>query len=224
MTGEMEESKFFRFCRMQNLRIALGKNQIPEGAEEIIPIFNKFYHGQNRGTLQDEMGHREPRKMNKTKLRSDKSLIEFVVDWSRNRRAHFQIRAPEVTTSIHEERFGQRFEAHVDGNNCVLFRENPDIRSTELVGTILMIFLHNREPHFVIQQYRNLTADNTVLDPFRRFPSAGYLVYADCEPEWRVVPFSSIISHFAKTRLPKAFNTSLGFDSLVFHVLPLPGY
>jgi hypothetical protein len=106
-----------------------------------------------------------------------------------------QIRASEVTSTVRsEESFGQLFEAHVDKNNCVLFFFGK--MSTQSVGTNPMRFLHNTNPFSSSSNF----VDKTVLDTFRRLPSAGYLVSVDCEPEWRVAPFSSILSHFAKTR------------------------
>jgi len=81
------------------------------------------------------------------KFQSDKSLTEFVTNWLRNRRTCSQIRASEVTSTVRsEECFGQRFEAHVDGNNCVLFFGKPDFRSTQSVGTILEISPQPRTP------------------------------------------------------------------------------
>jgi len=103
-----------------------------------------------------------------------------------------QIRASEVTSTVRsEESFGQLFEAHVDENNCVLFFWKTGLHVNAISGD---------KPYEISPQHEPLFVIKTVLDTFRRLPSAGYLVSVDCEPEWRVAPFSSILSHFAKTR------------------------
>lgn len=228
MVGEMEESKFYRFCRMQNLRIAVEKNQLPDGAHDIIPIFNKSYHGHNRGTLQDEMGRQEPQKLKLREKNSppDKIVLKFIETWVRQKKGYSGKFPLKLEIIPRENRFGQRFEPQVPGNNRVVFTESPTsgLSTTAVgLGTILGIFLHHGEAHFVVQQFRELTGDDAVCDPFRSLPSAGYLVCDGYENDWKVVPFSSIRSHFAKTRLPKTVSKDLGIQLPVFHALPLLG-
>ena len=223
----MEESKFYRFCRMQNLRVAVEKTQLPDGAHDIVPIFNKFYHGHNRGTLQDEMGRQEPQKhRSREKYPPADSVMKFIEAWVQKGKENSRILPPKVTIIPREDRFGQRFEPHVPGNNRVIFTEGRDsdlLTNFPGVGTICAIFLHLGKPHVVVQQFRQLTADNAAHDPFRRLPSAGYLVCDAYEKEWKVICFSNVRSHFVKTHLPKSVSNDLGIQHPVFHVLPLPG-
>src|SRR6266581_8882654 len=143
VAGEMEESKFYRFCRMQNLCVAVEKDQLPDGAHGIIPIFNKSYYGHNHGTLQDEMGHREPQKPRPKGKRSpsEKTVLNFIEAWLQKMGEYPGIHPPKVTAILQEDRFGQRFEPQANGNNHILFTESQD--TSLRVGTISEIFLHH---------------------------------------------------------------------------------
>lgn len=211
---------------MQNLRIAVQRAQLPDGAHDIVPVFNTFYHGHNRGTLQDEMGRQEPQKR-REKDPSGDSILKFIEAWVAKGKENSGIRSPKVTTIPREDRFGQRFEPRVSGNNRIIFTEGPGSglsTPSQGVGTICAIFLHLGEPHFVVQQYQQLTEPDAVCDPFRRLPSAGYLVCDSYEGAWKVVRFSNVRSHFAKTLIPRSVSDELGIQHPVFHVLPLAGY
>jgi hypothetical protein len=215
MIGEMEETKFFRFCRMQALRALFNEGQLPDGAHEIIPIFLATYHGQSRGTLQDEMGRTNPRQRHNKSTSSE--ALKVMQDWVK----HGQSSAgpsPKITSLSYVARFRQRFEALKGGNSHVIFEDSCG--GTTSVGTIQGIFECDGESYFVIRQHLHLSPEDAPRDFFRQLPSAGYLVYSTFESDFTVVPFPRIKSHLAKT----SFDPSdLGIKSPCFHILPLPG-
>jgi hypothetical protein len=90
-------------------------------------------------------------------------------------------------------------------------------------GKIKQIFTYSSGPpsrlqvYFVIQRFKELSAQEALQDPYRRYPLvAGCLYHPELEDKIEVVPSEKIISHFA--HIPhdrKVF----GFPC--FHALPL---
>lgn len=201
---------------MQTLRAVFDENQLPDGASEIIPIFLATYHGQSRGTLQDEMGQKRSEQPHRRNI-SDEAL-KLMQDWVKLN--HSPTGPPgKVTTLPCARRSRQRFEALKGGNSYVTFEDSGgDITA---VGTILRIFEFNGETYFAIRRHRQLSSEDALFDIFRQLPSAGYLVYRAFEDDLALVPFSRIRSHLAKTSLELS-ELGIKISSPCFHVLPLP--
>jgi hypothetical protein len=88
-------------------------------------------------------------------------------------------------------------------------------------GKIKQIFTYPfRSPskvYFVIQKFRELSSQEALRDPYRRFPSVGGRLYhPELEDEIEVVPSQEIVAHFAHTP-----HDEQDFGFSCFHALPL---
>jgi hypothetical protein len=90
-------------------------------------------------------------------------------------------------------------------------------------GKIKQIFTYpfdlpgSQEAYVVVQKFKELSAQEAVQDPYRRYPLVGGRLYhSELQEQFEVVMVQDIISHFAYTP-----HDGLDFGFPCFHALPL---
>lgn len=90
-------------------------------------------------------------------------------------------------------------------------------------GKIKQIFTYpfdlpgSKEAYIVVQRFKELSAQDAMQDPYRRYPMVGgRLYYPELEEQLEVVTVQDVIAHFAYTP-----HDGLEFGFPCFHALPL---
>ncbi|KAJ3506586.1 hypothetical protein NLJ89_g6792 [Agrocybe chaxingu] len=210
--GEMEKTKFKRFCQMQNLRALFSECQIPKVAQSIIETFEAHFQVDIRGTLSSETSRpRGPHsiwyieavqwdtKAGGSLFQSLQNLIHSLSPIAGSGYIPNRIRLLQGL-----DRNGQLFECRPKLNNANILFQKPG--TDELaVGVIDFLFLHTRvhglderrmEAFAVVLEYELLSAQDSLVDPFISFPHVGgYLRYDRLRQLAILIPFKNIVAH-----------------------------
>lgn len=228
----MEQSKFIRFCRVQNLRIMFHEAHLPPELLSLISFYEKRFQMNINGTLledydpaleQDETkrGNFNVGAKNTDKDR-DKRYAAVLQSWMSNPSSPPAVTgkgdSPKATILAYIERNGRRFQSGESSNGYVIFQQHDSLcYSPGRIVSILSLLgpgSTNQSIYLLIRRYQTLSEEHTALDPYRQISHCGYLVYDNLEPEYSIVPISDIVTHFAYTK------RSL-FQTECIHVLPL---
>lgn len=227
--GQMEESKFLRFCRIQNLRAIFSQMNLPPELRSVVSFYQKRFHIQ--GTLFEDDHILEedniPLRPGK-KSEADKYYIKILQEWISSplssTKSKFAFSKATILPWI--DRNGKRFQPGNGGNGHVLFQNPGALEPSYMPGCIFSIISlpersqgnnNKAEVYVLLKKFQILSAKDTLQDTYRRIPHGGYLVYKDHAPDYTVVPIADIVTHFAFI----SRNIS-GIERQCIHILPLP--
>jgi len=218
MAGDLEKSKFLRFCRSQNLRHLFTEAQLPVEILPIIATFEKRYKVNIRGTLLDDAGsygiEQRIKLGGKHQPDIDGSHIACIRDYLSSNDNNTGIKEFIPSRAVvlqHVERNGRRYQSGGNPNGLIIF-SSPD--TTPKAGQIVLIFLYSSHTFVIIRPFRELEASYRPFDfTLGLAEAAGYLSSAEVESALILVPFTKILSHFA--------SISVGTEPPLLHVLPI---
>ena len=237
--GELEKTLFERICMAQRLK---GHISLCEGmGNSLKPFFDGFegyLDPKVKGTLfenltsvnmQQKVFQGEECRLEKDVL---KHLEEFLVriGKSENPRVsgHVQGTATNAGAKARQyQKFSYRgaiFSPYLFSDrdsHVVIGRAGIRIPSDWYAGKIKQIFTYPfsspSRVYFVIQKFRELSSQEGLQDPYRRFPLVGGRLYhPELEDEIELVTSQEIIAHFAHTP-----HDERDFGFPCFHALPL---
>lgn len=229
-TGEMEESKFLRFCRIQNLRVLFNESRLPPQLLSIVSLYEKRFQISINGTLSEDFGVKEDiarcdiiTDRRKILTETDKFHIQLLGEWFSKQSSTYKSLSKAAIVA-HVERNGKRFQSGNAGNGHVVFQVFREGVRSYLPGRIMSIISLPRPQqdtstpsiHILIRRYQTLSEEDTASDFYRGLAHCGYLVYNDLEPTYTVVPFRDVIAHFAFAERQVS-----GIERKCLHVLPL---
>lgn len=216
VAGDLEKSKFLRFCRIQNLRHLFTEAQLPAEILPIIATFEKRYKVNVRGTLLDDVGsygiEQQIKLGSKRQTVIDGNHIACIRDFLSNNNIGIKEFIPSRAVILqHVERNGRRYQSGGNPNGLVIF-SSPD--TTPKAGQIVLIFSYFSHIFAIISPFRELKA---FYRPFNftlgLAEAAGYLSSAELESALTLVPFTKILSHFA--------SISVSTEPPLLHILPI---
>ena len=225
----MEGTMFTNFCRTQNLRILFTERNLPLEAHPIIEAFERRYKINVKGTILHDgssstsaatvKGGKTEQPMPSHIHIGLQKLLGMIDGAEKPMLYTNQIRLIDAV-----ERFGQLFEALPSRNNAhVMFQRSPNALWS--AGVLESLFTHQRQLgtniitqiFAVIQEYEELSDNDTQHDLYRNFPVAGgHLCYNQLRQKSVLVPFGNIVGHTSHMVLHV---DGVGRECL--HVLPL---
>lgn len=216
-----------RFCCRQNLRALFY--QLPARLKTFAQSFKAVFESNIRGTLFSDLRSIDNELRDildpddaAQDLISGKShhLSLDIYEALRRRDSGADRHAISLRAVDHD---GARYKPHSSGpkDSHVVFRapDNEDWRA----GRVRDIFTQDggsattKKIWLAVDEYTSLSAEDQVLDPYRKFPIAGgRLFYADFEPGPRILALEDIICHstMIKRQLPVLLRECV-------HILPL---
>lgn len=224
--GELEKTKFLRFCRGQNLRHLFSELLLPNEVHPVIKFFEKRFHTNIRGTIFDTSGLTDkvkllpfPQKPLRKSLLLEACDADAFRKWlSLHRTDAARFKPLDAIVLRHTSRFNRRFEAGATPNSRVLFRFNlTNGPPTHMAGQIGKLFAYDNSIFAIVQPFKTLSQTEQEYDYLRHLPpAAGFLIRAELDQNILAVPFTSILSHIATNLvfLP-------GFPSQYLHVILL---
>lgn len=218
VTGELERSKFVRFCRGQNLRHLFNEAQLPDEIHPILDIFESRYKVKIRGTLLDDVGLYGIEKRTKRggkQLNIDEKHIACMRDWLYSNDNELAIKSfipSRVVVLQHVERNGRRYQSDGDSNSLIIFSSSAE--ATPQAGRIVLLFSYASHTFAILSPFKKLGASHHQFDfTLGLANGVGYLSDAEVESTLTLVHFSKILSHFA--------SISVNTEPSLLHILPI---
>jgi hypothetical protein len=215
--GELEKSKFLRFCRAQNLRYLFTQAQLPPEIHPVIDIFEKRYGVPVHGTLLDSDNGETHMKTKKQARHCafDEKYTECARHWFSLNIPDCNFRPHQACIVPHLDRHGRHYQGGEHPNRNVMFRPDKSAGQLPVAGQILFLFSYLSQNFAVLHAFKPLPSH--LLDFTDSLPqAAGYLTSMELEPDPIVIQSEDIVSHFASIPVDTP-----GFQQPKLHVLPL---
>lgn len=228
--GEMEESKFLCFCRIQNLRILFDESRLPPELLDIVSLYEKRFQISVHGTFIDDCGVKEGvisdiiKVKDRTKMSPDDNFyIKTLHQWISTHSGKTDKKTVSKAKILaHIDINGKRYQSsNRDGR--VVFQVFKEGVCSYLPGHIISIIsLQDKDDaipstYALLRRYEQLSEDDVASDYYRKLSHCGYLVYNNLTTDdYTVAPISDIITHFAFTEREVP-----GITRECLHILPL---
>lgn len=224
---------FKDFCIGQNLRVIMLNRVLPNELKKLRPLFQRVFSNERRGTLYSDIWaanadhsiqythHRKQTRLPPALSdKLDRKLIEMglstgprVVNLCDFQKSIIFDGVTYSTTST-----------KMVGNSQIIFGQYPD--GCWSAGRISEIFMWSQNavadtpdtmvPFFLVNVLKSLSANDSLVDYFHRYPVAGRLYYQEYGDESVMLSVEDIVCHFAG--IP--YHTD-ELTSRCIHVLPL---
>ncbi len=225
--GDLETTIFRQFCQGQRLRALFNGRSLPPLVQDFVDSLSVQESSTIRATfMQDNLAFEDQYtatplfgKRNIKALPDDvyRLLLQYIT--SHDTLATYVPNKVRVHPGV--QRLGKSFQSRTPGDSYILFKDGP----VQSAGRIRTLFTHQRRNHagqtitqtfLHVDKFRSLSSAHEKHDPFRSFPSGGYLCYDDVEGE-QLITLEAVVSHFAKTDI----HTMQDIGTKCIHVLPL---
>ncbi|SRR6266404_1049041 len=216
MAGELEKTLFERMCMAQKLRSLVSSCEfMGHRLKPFADRLGSYLTPAIKGTLLEDLGPQQEVVGGK-ECRLDQSVVKNL-----QQHLHYRPILPNLKVMEHDKFVHRGF---VFSPSSFSLRDsrvaiNKGGCGDWYAGEIKQIFTigASSNAYFVIQKFRELSAQRAQRDPYRRYPLVGGRLYhPEIEGEIDVVTSQEIISHFAHTPFDEE---KFGFPC--FHALPL---
>ncbi|KAH7908121.1 hypothetical protein BJ138DRAFT_1013395 [Hygrophoropsis aurantiaca] len=226
IVGELELTFAKTFCRGGNLKALLAREAgLPQVLEDLKPIVQQYFHSDFRGTLLSDLlalGAQESRteepSMNNapltnlpddlygqllSRINADSAPQVFYPHDSYSPYGFSLNPSVQYRDNIRIDGVNFRASSCAKGDSFIIFRACG--LDTFKAGRIAKIFLHGRpdingnllvEFFLVVEEFRELTAQESAFDPYRQFPLIEARIFHD-QTSRAVIRASDVISHCA---------------------------
>lgn len=215
--GELESTLFNKFCKAQNLRVAMGHEDVQQSLGRMHQAFRNVFDEETRGTFFNDYwtsGFEEGYMFKNRTVYS--TLSPHLQDIAKG--SPIQLRSTRVLYQTSISRFGMSFSTNrfAPGDSMVIIgtveRWSP-ARITDIFVTSTLDGFS--EPYLVVETYAPLSSKQTRYDRYREYPLAGHL-FLNKISNTSIVKASEILCHFVATTIEV---DQINVECI--HVLPL---
>ena len=227
MTGELEKTLFERMCMIQRLQGLISScEHLGHRLRPLADRLGQYLNPTLRGTVFEDLTSTDTQwdslqgeecwleqgvltHLNQLFVRTGKAFHESIATPAKAKQYNkFQHRGSTFSPSSFSIR-----DSHV----VISYRIPGDWHAGIIKQIFTVTFGSLSEAYFVVQKFKEFSAQEAQRDPYRQFPLVGGRLYhPELEDEIEVVTAQEIIAHFAHT--PHDEQT---FGLPCFHALPL---
>lgn len=230
--GELEKTLFERMCTVQTLRgLILSCERVGYRLKPFVDQLINYLNPQVKGTLFEDLTSTSMNTQHESFQGTECCLERVILEYLQNLlvRMGKTLHIADTTMPAKARQYNK-----LKHRGAIFSPASFSVRDSRVVigkrfpgdwyaGKIKQIFTYpfglpgSQEVYIVVQKFRELSAQEVVRDPYRRYPMvAGRLYHSELEEQIEVVTIQDVIAHFAHTPYD-----GLEFGFPCFHALPL---
>ena len=220
-------------CTIQSLRgLILSCERVGHRLKPFADQLTNYLNPQVKGTLFEDLmsTNTQHKSIQGTECWLDKVVLQYLQNllvqmgkMSQTEAATMSAKAWQYDKIKHRSAIFSLASFSIRDSHIVIHKGFPAIPGDWYAGKVEQIFTYpfdppsSQEAYMVVQKFKELTKQEAMQDPYRRYPMVGGRLYhSELEEQIEVVMVRDVIAHFTYTP-----HDGLEFGFPCFHALPL---